>query len=157
MLESIEDTVELWQGRSSPLHLTLMEYAGDDRGHVVTQVVFSCHLSSHPENSNPDLHGSHASFAMAEFLQWNSDHVSAPLTNLTATLLDTATKQHPPMLTCFTLDISNHSQTGLLHVQNIHQQSMPGYLTYAVRFSMTAYQNLFAKAFSLLDGTCSSP
>ncbi|KAF8925826.1 hypothetical protein BGZ52_006422, partial [Haplosporangium bisporale] len=39
MLESIEKTVEMWQGRSSPLQLTLLEYASDDRSHAVAQVI----------------------------------------------------------------------------------------------------------------------
>ncbi|KAI9232531.1 MAG: hypothetical protein BYD32DRAFT_428169, partial [Podila humilis] len=128
MLESIEKTIEMWQGRSSPLQLTLLEYASDDRSHAVAQVIVSNHVSSHPGSSDTNLERTNTSRATAEFLQWSSDRVSAPLTNLTATFLDTATKQHPSVLTSFTLDVSNLSQEGISHINNILQQSMLGHL-----------------------------
>ncbi|KAI9238449.1 MAG: hypothetical protein BYD32DRAFT_480283 [Podila humilis] len=91
-LEIIEKTVEMWQGRSSSLHLTLMEYDSDNQGHVVAQIAISSPVSIHPQKSNSELQGSNASCTKTEFLQWNSDHVWEPLANLTAALLDTATK-----------------------------------------------------------------
>lgn len=62
--------------------------------------------------------------AKVEFLQWNSDHILAPLTDLSAALLDSATGQFPPVLTSFTLNISLLSQEGLHYVQNILQRSI---------------------------------
>ncbi|KAF9373139.1 hypothetical protein CPB97_000772 [Podila verticillata] len=154
MLESIEKTVEMWQGRSSPLQLTLLEYGSDDRGHIVTQIVVNSHVSSHPRNSHPDLQGSNASFAMAEFLQWNSDCVWVPLTTLTATLLDSATKQHPSVLTYFTMDISNLSQDeGLPHLQNILQQSMLGHFHIYSKFDYTYFEPISSSIDSTVDPT----
>ncbi|KFH63235.1 hypothetical protein MVEG_10646 [Podila verticillata NRRL 6337] len=128
-LEIIEKTVEMWQGRSSSLHLTLMEYDSDNQGHVVAQIAISSPVSIHPQKSNSELQGSNASCTKTEFLQWNSDHVWEPLANLTAALLDTATKSHPSVLRSFTLDISNLSQEeSLPHLQNILQQSILGHL-----------------------------
>ncbi|KAF9375014.1 hypothetical protein CPB97_011750 [Podila verticillata] len=134
-LESIEKTVEMWQGRSSPVQLTLLEYDKNDQGHVITQVIVSSHVFSHPENSNIDFQGSNAHIARShkrrrvtvskiDFLHWNSDHISAPLNDVTATLLETATERHPSVLTSFTLDISLLTRKGLFHIQSILRRSM---------------------------------
>lgn len=88
-LESVEKTVKLWQGRTSPLQLTLLEYDQDNRGHVVARVVVRGHASVPRRDSNTDLQGSNAYLghsqerardtpATIEFLQWSSDYISTP-------------------------------------------------------------------------------
>ncbi|KFH63286.1 hypothetical protein MVEG_10696 [Podila verticillata NRRL 6337] len=147
-LESIEKTIEMWQGRSSPLQLTLLEYDKNDRGHVIAQVIVSGHVFSHPGNSNLDFQESIGHIARShkrrrvalskiDFLQWNSDHISAPLTDVTASLLDMATERHPSVLTSFTLDISLLTRNGFFHIQNILRRSM---LT-QIHICCTAFDN----------------
>ncbi|KAG0082479.1 hypothetical protein BGZ93_002415 [Podila epicladia] len=137
-LERVEKTYEMWQGRSSSLQLTLLERDSSGRGHVVAQALIRGHIGC-LGSDRTDLHGrnvhstgSHdwkqGRSAKAEFLQWNCDHVSAPLVDSTVDLLDMATEQHLSVLTSFVLDISNLSQEFLSHVQNILQRSILSHL-----------------------------
>lgn len=135
VLERVEKTLAMWRCRSSSLQLTLLERDNNGRGEVVAQALIRGHAKSYPGKDNADLQGcnTHSTRshewnqgmpATAEFLGWNCDHVSAPLVDLTVALLDMATEQHPSVLTSFVLGISNLSQEGLSHVQNILQRSM---------------------------------
>lgn len=134
-LESVEKMVEIWQGRSSHLHVTLVEHGIDGRSSIVTQVVVGGHPSSGLGNGEPELQESISRLAKPddvrtdtpssiEFLQWNSDQFSVPLTDFTAALLNSATEQFQSVLTTFVLDVSSLNQTGLFHVQNVLQRSV---------------------------------
>ncbi|KAG0326884.1 hypothetical protein BG000_001210, partial [Podila horticola] len=138
-LECLVKTLEMWWDRFSPLQLTLLERDNSGRGHVVAQVLFRGHMSSCLGSDNVDLQGcnthstrSHelkqGTSAKTEFLQWNCDHVSAPLVDLTIALLDMATERHFSALNSFVLDISKLSQESLSHVQNILRRSMLSHL-----------------------------
>lgn len=135
ILERIERTLDIWQGRSNPLQLTLLERESDGRGHIIAKALVYGHTCGSLRGSAARLNafdvktsGSQAwkrsTREKIEFLQWNSDHVSTPLNDQATALLDMATKQHPSVLTSFVLDISNLSLNGLSHIQNILQRSM---------------------------------
>ncbi|KAI9238417.1 MAG: hypothetical protein BYD32DRAFT_413877 [Podila humilis] len=135
ILERIERTFDMWQGRSNPLQLTLLERQNDGRGHIVAKALVHGHSYGSLRGSASRLHGFDSQVASSqdwkrgtpttvEFLQWNSDRVSHPLNDQAAALLDIATIQHSSIVTSFVLDISNLSHRGLTHVQNILQRSM---------------------------------
>lgn len=60
--------------------------------------------------------------------KWSRDRVSGSLTNNDAYILDTATRQHPSILTGFTLDITLLTDQGLASVQNVLGRSKLDYL-----------------------------
>ncbi|KFH68190.1 hypothetical protein MVEG_06919 [Podila verticillata NRRL 6337] len=133
MLESVEKTVEIWQGRSSPLQLTLVEHGIDSCSSIAAQVIVNNHLFTCLENSDPDLQESISRLAKLEdpkqdtpssivFLQWNSDQFSVPLTDFTAALLNSATEQFQSVLATFVLDVSSLTKAGLSHVQSVLQR-----------------------------------
>lgn len=106
---------------------------------ILHTVAVSGHQSSSTGSSNIDPCRFDASSASSQiwervshvetkFRQWNSDHISVPLTDLMAVLLDMATKHHPSVLTSFSLNISLLSQEGLPYLQNIFQRSDLGHL-----------------------------
>ncbi|KAF9292959.1 hypothetical protein BGZ74_011907, partial [Mortierella antarctica] len=123
-LERVEKTLEIWHGRNGPFQLTLLERDIEGRGRLVCQVVVRGDLDRNLEGSSAHHQGSNALaessqerrqgvLANIEFWQWNSDHVSVPLADRTAVLLDMATEFNPWVLTSFVLDISNLSQESL--------------------------------------------
>ncbi|KAI9233712.1 MAG: hypothetical protein BYD32DRAFT_425257 [Podila humilis] len=133
-LERMERTLKLWQGRSNSLELSLLERDNEGRRYNVAQVIVHGQVSNHPRSNNTELQRPMAYLAgpqkwkgaaseNIEFLQWNSDHVSAQLTDQAAALLDMATEHNPMVLTSFVLDISLLSQEGLTHVQRILRRS----------------------------------
>ncbi|KAG0358754.1 hypothetical protein BG005_001878 [Podila minutissima] len=63
-----------------------------------------------------------------DVLQWNRDRVSGPLTDNDTHILDTATRQHPSILTGFTLDITLLTDQGIASVQNVLGRSKLEYL-----------------------------
>ncbi|KAG0324767.1 hypothetical protein BG000_002048 [Podila horticola] len=54
-----------------------------------------------------------------EYLHWDCDEISFQLDDYSASLLDTATQQHPSALTLFTLDVSQLSCKGLTSVERV--------------------------------------
>ncbi|KAI9238419.1 MAG: hypothetical protein BYD32DRAFT_413882 [Podila humilis] len=135
ILKRIEKTFDMWQGRSNPLQLILLERQNDGRGHIVAKALVHGHSYGSLRGSASRLHGFDSQVASSqdwkrgtpttvEFLQWNSDRVSHPLNDQAAALLDMATNQHSSIVTAFVLDISNLSHRGIAHVQNILQRSM---------------------------------
>ncbi|KAG0340564.1 hypothetical protein BG000_011692 [Podila horticola] len=138
-LERVEKTLEIWHGRIGSLQLTLLERGVDGRGRSVCQAIVRGGLDRYLGGASVGLQGSNALRANSqewrkgapaniEFMQWSSDHVSAPLADTTAVLLDMGTEYNPSVLTSLVLDISNLSQDGWASVQNILQRSMLGNL-----------------------------
>lgn len=139
ILERIERTLDMWQDRSNPLQLTLLERENDGRGQIVAKALVHGHAYGSLTGSAIRLHGFDSQVAgsqdwkrgtpaKVEFSQWNSDLVSTPPNDQAAALLDMATNQHPSILTSFVLSISNRplrglSLRGLSHVQNILRRS----------------------------------
>ncbi|KAI9232749.1 MAG: hypothetical protein BYD32DRAFT_465975 [Podila humilis] len=58
---------------------------------------------------------------MLDFLQWNCDHISVPPIYLTAPLLDSVIEQDSSVLTSFTLDVLNLSQSLELSGTAVHE------------------------------------
>ncbi|KAG0037039.1 hypothetical protein BGZ82_003251 [Podila clonocystis] len=133
-LERIVKILEIWQDRSHPLQLTLLERDDEGRGYIVARALVGSHVHSRLVTSNTDFQQSNGHPvasqwrrdipATIEFLQWNCDDVSTPLTDFTAALLDMATKLYPSVLTSVSLDISHVSLEGLPHLQSILQRSV---------------------------------
>ncbi|KAI9233713.1 MAG: hypothetical protein BYD32DRAFT_118620 [Podila humilis] len=137
-LEFVKRILEIWQGRSHPLQLTLLEResdgrASDGRGRIVTQLVVSSQVCSRLRSGTPavensitrsaDLQEQGRGALPADFLQWSCDHVSILMTDLTVALLDIATETSPSTMTSLSLDVSDLSRDGLFHIQNILQRS----------------------------------
>ncbi|KAG0038012.1 hypothetical protein BGZ82_001301, partial [Podila clonocystis] len=54
-----------------------------------------------------------------ELVHWDCDQVSSTLSSYSASFLDMTTKQHPLVLTMFTLDVSQLSDIGLSSIQEV--------------------------------------
>ncbi|KAF9318225.1 hypothetical protein BG003_011619 [Podila horticola] len=139
VLEQVQRTLDMWQGRQDSLQLTLLERGELGQGRIVARVIVSGRTSYHSGSSNLDRPGTNTDFSdslerkqgmagKVEFLQWDSDHVTTSLTDLTAALLDVATAQNPSVMYSLSLDISRVSKGGLAHVRNILQRSTLGHL-----------------------------
>ncbi|KAF9282716.1 hypothetical protein BGZ74_002091, partial [Mortierella antarctica] len=132
-LERLEKILELWQGRSNPLQVTLLEREIQGRGRIVVQAAVNGHTDRRPGRDALLIESNvgHAKFQdwtpfmspKIDFLQWNIDHVSTPLTDPAVTLLGKAVERHPSAMVSLSLDISLLSLQGLTHVQNILQRS----------------------------------
>ncbi|KAF9309474.1 hypothetical protein BG003_009708, partial [Podila horticola] len=133
-LERLEKILKLWQGRSNPLQVTLLERETYGRGRIVVQAVVDgrtdrCGGSNTTEVER--LKVDQANFQdMAlvrppkiDFLQWSIDRISAPLTDPAASLVDKAVEHNPSTVTFLFLDISLLSLEGMHHIQNILQKS----------------------------------
>ncbi|KFH63400.1 hypothetical protein MVEG_10810 [Podila verticillata NRRL 6337] len=138
-LERAEKILKIWQGRSSTLQTTLLEREKEGRGHIVAQVLVYGHADSLLGSTNVHLQRFDTRLASSqkyadstprnmEFLLWNGDHISMPLTDQAAVVLSMATEQHPSVLTSFVLDISHLSRQGLSHLQSILYRSKLRYL-----------------------------
>lgn len=134
-LARAERIFEMWQDRSHPIQLTLLERDNDGRGHGIARVVVGDQAFDHLGSSSTSLMGPVTSqewrqgiLAKIKFLHWQCDHISTPLTALTAALLDKAIEQNPRATTSLSLDISQLRQEHLPHVQNILQKSKLGHL-----------------------------
>ncbi|KAF9313971.1 hypothetical protein BG003_004667 [Podila horticola] len=134
-LELVEKAVKMWHSRCDRLRLTLLERNSDGQGRVIAQAVIRGHAYSSAGSNSTDIQGYNARpvntqewkldiAAKADFLQWNSDHVSTPLADLTAALLNKATVQYPSVLTFINLDISHLFLDGLPYLQNIFRRSI---------------------------------
>ncbi|KAI9237519.1 MAG: hypothetical protein BYD32DRAFT_436550 [Podila humilis] len=88
-LERAERILKIWQGRSSPLQMTLLEREKEGRGHIVAQVLVLGNPDSRLGSSTRGLlevdfipersQGWKGSTCVkVNFLQWRSDHVSTP-------------------------------------------------------------------------------
>lgn len=58
-----------------------------------------------------------------EFLYWKHDHVSDPLVDSIAGLLDAATASFPSVMKSFHMDLSSLTQRGLTHIKNMLRRS----------------------------------
>ncbi|KAG0092635.1 hypothetical protein BGZ93_008257 [Podila epicladia] len=139
VLEWVEKAVEMWQSRSIPLHLTLMERGELGRGHIVVQIVVLCNTLSRQGDRKPDRQRAKDSQEspqdwkqgtpeLIKVLKWNCDSVSTALTTQTAVILDMVTESHPSMLTSLCVDISHLPQKGFISLQNILRDSTLGHL-----------------------------
>ncbi|KAG0033696.1 hypothetical protein BGZ82_006006, partial [Podila clonocystis] len=135
ILHQAEDIIEAWLQNPNPIRVTLLERGEDTRGWVVAQLVDGGDSSSFPGGDSFDYHDAEAhedgaaslcsqELAPAapqeiEFLQWTCDNVSFPLSDNLALLVDMATRQHPSVLTMFTLDVSHLSHVGVVSVKSV--------------------------------------
>ncbi|KAG0098263.1 hypothetical protein BGZ93_000635 [Podila epicladia] len=133
-LERLETVLELWQGRSNLLQLTLLERETHGRGRIVVQAFVSGHTDRLPGSDTLVIKGPDVEYTKFQdrapfmspkinFLQWNIDHVSTPLTDTAVALLGMAVEHNPSAMISFSLDISPLSLQGLTHIQKILQRS----------------------------------
>ncbi|KAI9236364.1 MAG: hypothetical protein BYD32DRAFT_418953 [Podila humilis] len=119
----IESVIKMWLGSSRTLRLTLFERVHDGRGRVVAQLLVPDCRSDLSVSSTMDSQKVMDTTRNLTFIQWNCSHSFSPLSDYAALLLDTATGQHPLVLTSLTLDISKLSPVGFLSMLGILSRS----------------------------------
>ncbi|KAG0033596.1 hypothetical protein BGZ81_008035 [Podila clonocystis] len=119
VFHDIESFQRIREGYSHELLLTLFEQSAGKRRRILTHVTLSeqCRETSGKGKQQ-------SAFAGLNFVHWNLDYISAPLTDQAAAIMDLISAQHPKILKSFTLDVSYLSRVGLASVQNILQRSM---------------------------------
>ncbi|KFH63675.1 hypothetical protein MVEG_10368 [Podila verticillata NRRL 6337] len=134
-VESVEEIIaHIWRNSSNPLRLTFLDRTLDSHGHVIAQAVVSgqyiqstgseiCKIHN-VINGPPSVHGpAEDSLGDHKFLQWECDSFFSPPSDYLTLFLDEATRQHPLVLTMFTLDISSLSRIGFGYVRNVFHRS----------------------------------
>ncbi|KAI9232403.1 MAG: hypothetical protein BYD32DRAFT_491267 [Podila humilis] len=130
----LEHIVRMWYESSSSFCLTLLDRMRDTRGRVVAQLGFGESNREDPSDGTIDLHGCDISSPFSRkqavheptdvvFTQWDCDHVFSKISDYSASFLDMASRQHPSVLTLFTLDVSCLSRDGLSTVREVLRRS----------------------------------
>lgn len=114
--------------------LTLFECTEDERDRIIVQVTIGERCIYNDGIADTlEVEAAHSPmqdprFRNFDFLHWNCDHISSIPSDFSALLLETATQQHPTILTSFTLDILHLSSLGFASVQNVLGRSNLGHL-----------------------------
>ncbi|KAG0015699.1 hypothetical protein BGZ82_001316, partial [Podila clonocystis] len=125
-LDQIEHLAHLWRyTRISRRHTLLESTDGFDRTVVAEFVIGGLNGgTTGTDVLAPVIHGSGKENSVDfDFLLWNCDHFISPLSDFFASVLGKATRQHPSILTTFTLDMSSLTGRGLAGIQKILSQS----------------------------------
>lgn len=134
ILDQLQHLTSLWSNTRISRRHTLLERIDHNYGHVVAEFVISGRNSSSTvrdslescevdQQSLSILGPTQDDSVDYEFLQWDYDHFFSLPSDFYASILDTATRQHPSVLAMFTLDISFLSLSSLACVQNILRRS----------------------------------
>ncbi|KFH63801.1 hypothetical protein MVEG_10494 [Podila verticillata NRRL 6337] len=129
-----EHIVRMWHESSSPFRLTLLDRMEDTRGRVVAQLAIRGIDWNGPRDITIGLQGRHIKTPFSQeqvthepadivFTQWDCDHIFTPVSDYSASILDMVTRQHPSVLTLFTLDVSRLSLAGLNSIQEVLRRS----------------------------------
>lgn len=102
-----------WHGTSPQLEATLIERAKKLKPRMIAQIVMSKAESVGKSNNQTTI----------QVLSWTCNYVFGPLDDPSAAILDTASHQHPDVLTSFELNISSLSQLGLVSIQHVLERS----------------------------------
>lgn len=121
---------------SRSVTLTMFERTRNGQGKVCVQMTISgkdCNLAEADDTLKVEaieVHltsrfqaDAHISAPRVDFLQWAFDHCLSPRSDYAALLLDTATRQHPSVLTLLNFDISRLSRIGIASLQNVLSRS----------------------------------
>ncbi|KAG0340985.1 hypothetical protein BG000_010535 [Podila horticola] len=128
ILYDAEQIVKMWRRAASQCHLTLIDRLEGNQSRIVAQL--ATRESDNHYSAGGALKGDCVVDSMIiEFLQWDCDQVNFQLSDYSASLIDTATQQHPSILSSLTLDISHISRVGLTSLQNILRRSSLEYLS----------------------------
>ncbi|KFH63799.1 hypothetical protein MVEG_10492 [Podila verticillata NRRL 6337] len=134
ILNYMEHIVRMWHTSSRPFRLTLLDRMKDTHGRVVAQLaVRGCDMED-PSDGTTDLHTGDISLPFSQeqavheltdvvFTQWDCDHVFSKISDYSASFLDMASRQHPSVLTLFTLDVSCLSRDGLSSIREVLRRS----------------------------------
>lgn len=134
ILRHVEHLARIWWDSSTSSCLTLIDRLTDNQGRVVAKLSRqngSLLLEGSTTNRNARTSDAIPSFIQQqprlpmdiEFLQWSCDNIVCQLDDSYASFLDTATQQHPSVLTLFTLDISRLSRHGLTSIEMVLRRS----------------------------------
>lgn len=131
VLNQIKHLACLWRNNSVPRRHTLLELTRGSHQRVVAEVVIRGRNNSSTGKRVVDQRPSffrrlrQDDSVDLDFLQWDCDHFVSPLSNYFASFLDLATRQHPSVLTMFTLNTSSLSRNGLTDIQKVlHRSSL---------------------------------
>ncbi|KAF9332226.1 hypothetical protein BG006_004914 [Podila minutissima] len=130
MLYTVENIIKTWYQSSSHFRLSLIGRLDDTRGRAPAQLPL--------QGCNGELPGStilavqilDTKFPLRQqneldapvdmqLIQWDCGHTFSLLSDYSESFLDMSTQQPPPVLTLFTLDISQMTRTGLALVQRV--------------------------------------
>ncbi|KAG0352070.1 hypothetical protein BG005_008445 [Podila minutissima] len=128
----IDSIVKMWRDASSPFRLTLIDRMEDTQGRVVAQMNIRPRNSdqnrsegSAQEVDRTDSTSSSAQVdepeapAEVQVSKWDCDRISAKPSDSAASILDTATEQHPEVLKSLTLDTSELSPEGVACISKV--------------------------------------
>ncbi|KFH65127.1 hypothetical protein MVEG_08608 [Podila verticillata NRRL 6337] len=138
-LSQIDNFMKSRENLSSTHYLTLLECTKDSTGREVVGIVFhgpssEClssatlnHKAARQLNTarQPREHLWPSEF---EVLKWVYDHVSSPLSDISASIIDVASNQHSSVLCFFTLNVSPLTSKGLFSVREILRRSRLAHL-----------------------------
>lgn len=155
VFHDIESFHQIREGYPESLLLTLFEQSAGRRRRILAQITMTAGQTTALEPGAQEE--KHLRFAGLDFVYWNLDYISAPLTDRAAAVLDHISAQHPKILKSFTLDASFLSHEGLAFVQSILQRSrlehlqvicspFPLALSYALTQAFAAVQWLTIKS-----------
>ncbi|KAG0028535.1 hypothetical protein BGZ82_008394 [Podila clonocystis] len=120
----------MWHSPACLCRFTLFDRIEGTHDRVVAQLTIRGSDSQSPGNSILDVDGCDIDAPISQqgvsdapmdfvLLQWDGDHLSSALSDYSASFLDMVTKQHPLVLTMFTLDVSQLSAIGLSSIQGV--------------------------------------
>lgn len=147
VFHDIESFHQIREGYPESLLLTLFERSAGRRRRILTQVTMAAGPTAEPGAQEER----HLRFAGLNFVYWNLDYISAPLTDRAAAVLDHISTQHPKTLKSFTLDASFLSCEGLVFVQSILQRSSLEYLQVICSPFSLALRDALAQAFAAVQ------
>ncbi|KAG0340932.1 hypothetical protein BG000_010736 [Podila horticola] len=136
-IRDIEHFVRSWPySPDGSFRLTLLDQVNDIQCRVVAELIVRGNCDREIEDIDIASPSSRYQVLNAtpfniEFLQWDCDQVSSHVDNSLALFLDTASTQHPLVLTLFTLDITQLSCTGLASIEKVLSRSKIEYLCVA--------------------------
>ncbi|KAF9321349.1 hypothetical protein BG006_002633 [Podila minutissima] len=129
-LHSITKIFRIWHDASSSFRLTVLDRMQDHEGRIVAQLAIRGAARDLPdveggeeEQSLVCLQQTKVALEDIEILQWHCDKIFGQLSDEIASFLDTATQQHPSILTSFSIDITDRSPACLVSIQNIISRS----------------------------------
>ncbi|KAG0075081.1 hypothetical protein BGZ93_001371 [Podila epicladia] len=124
-LHLITQIFKIWHDASSPSRLTLLDRMQDHQGRIVAQLAIRGATRDlgvkGDEGEWPPVCRPQTKVVLEdiEILQWHCDKIFGQLTDDIASFLDTATQQHPSILTSFSVDITDCSANYLVSIKNI--------------------------------------
>lgn len=139
VLYYIESIVRMWHESLSPFRLTLIDRMEDTRGRVVAQMNIRGCGSDRSGDSTLEVDRVDSTSSSTQkdepnaptdiqFSHWDCDHISSKLSDYSASIIDSATEQHPSALNSLSLDTSQLSHEGLVSAGKVLSQSHLDYL-----------------------------